>query len=63
MPNNWHSAIGKYELMRLLDGAFGDGMSVIMPVRETGWEVIATLDSTAMAFFEDEEWERYAVRI
>ncbi|KAA8564204.1 hypothetical protein EYC84_011150 [Monilinia fructicola] len=63
MPDTWHSAIGKYELMRLTHGAFGDGMFVIMPVRETGWEVIVTLDETAMEAFEDEEWKRYAVKL
>ncbi|KAF7857922.1 hypothetical protein EAF04_009279 [Stromatinia cepivora] len=43
MPETWHSAIGKYEVMRLLHGGLGDGVFVIMPVRETGWEVIVNL--------------------
>ncbi|TVY80530.1 O-acetyltransferase pyr7 [Lachnellula suecica] len=63
MPSDWHLSLGKYEAMRLLDGGLGDGMFVIMPVRETGWEVIATLASPAMDVFEDKEWNKYARRV
>lgn len=31
MPDEWHEAVGKYELMRLLDGAFG-GKSHFVPI-------------------------------
>ncbi|KAJ8061919.1 hypothetical protein OCU04_009707 [Sclerotinia nivalis] len=51
MPDKWHSAIGNYELMRLLHGGLGDGMFMIMPVRVSGWEVIVTLVDSAMANF------------
>ncbi|APA13792.1 hypothetical protein SS1G_14452 [Sclerotinia sclerotiorum 1980 UF-70] len=63
MPDKWHTAIGNYELMRLLHGGLGDGMFIIMPVRESGWEVIVTLADSAMDNFEDEEWTKYAVKI
>ncbi|CAD6453286.1 7b219657-a59c-476c-b1ad-82d9c3063693 [Sclerotinia trifoliorum] len=63
MPDKWHRAIGNYELMRLLHGGLGDGLFMIMPVRQTGWEVIVTLAESAMDNFEDEEWRKYAVKI
>ncbi|QSZ31877.1 hypothetical protein DSL72_001446 [Monilinia vaccinii-corymbosi] len=63
ISDKWNSAIGKYELMRLSRGAFGDGMFAIMPVQESGWEVIVTLDERAMDAFEDEEWKKYAVKL
>ncbi|ATZ52224.1 hypothetical protein BCIN_07g07120 [Botrytis cinerea B05.10] len=63
MPNDWHPAIGEYQLMRLLHGGFGDGMFVVMPVRDSGWEVIVTLDEVAMDVFEDEQWNKYTIKI
>ncbi|CAN8101610.1 unnamed protein product [Discula destructiva] len=63
MPSDWGQHLGKYEGMGLMDGGFGDGMFVVMPLTESGWDVIVTLASESMEVFEDEEWRKYAVRV
>lgn len=63
MPSEWHSEIGKYGFLRLLASEFTDEIMVIMPVRETGCEVIVTPTNAAMAAFEVLEWERCVVRV
>lgn len=63
MPGEWGPVVGKYEGMGLMDKAFGDGMFVIMPPTNAGWDVIVTLSSQAMGVFEDLEWNKYAVRV
>lgn len=63
MPDEWGQVVGRYEGMTLMDKGFGDGMFVILPPKEVGWDVIITLKSEAMDVFEDPEWNRYAARL
>lgn len=63
MPEEWGQVLGRYEGMTLMDKGFGDGMFVILPPKEVGWDVIITLTSEAMDVFEDPEWDTYATRL
>ena len=63
MPDKWGPAFGRYEGMTLMDKGFGDGMFVVLPPKESGWDVIITLKSEAMDVFEDTEWNEYAARL
>lgn len=63
MPDEWGQVLGRYEGMTLMDKGFGDGMFVILPPKDLGWDVIVTLKSEAMEVFEDPEWNRYAARL
>lgn len=63
MPDAWGPVLGRYEGMTLMGKAFGDGMFVIMPPKEVGWDVIITLKSEAMDVFEDADWNRYSARL
>lgn len=63
MPTEWGPVVGRYEGMTLMDKGFGDGMFVVMPPKEVGWDVIVTLRSEAMDVFEDTEWNRYSARL
>ncbi|KAG6361631.1 hypothetical protein INS49_009858 [Diaporthe citri] len=56
MSEEWGQVLGRYEGMTLMDKGFGDGMFVILPPKEVGWDVIITLKSEAMDVFEDLEW-------
>lgn len=63
MPGEWGPVVGKCEGMGLMDKGLGNGMFIIMPPKEAGWDVIVTLTTQAMDLFEDLEWNGYAVRV
>lgn len=63
MPDAWGPVLGQYKGMTLMDKGFGDGMFVIMPPKEVGWDVIITLKSEGMDVFKDADWNRYSARL
>lgn len=52
MPDALGLVIGCYEGITLMDKGFGNGMSVIMPPDEDGWDVIIALKSEARDVFD-----------
>lgn len=63
MPDAWGPVIGRYEGMTLMDKGFGDGMFVIMPPKEDGWDVMVTLKSEARDVFEGSKSNMHSTRL
>lgn len=62
VPDALGPVIGWYEGMTLMDKGFGDGMFVIMPPDEDGWDVIITLKSEARNVFKGSKCNMHSAK-